>query len=96
MLDESATSVDPKGLGRVLIVVSIIFLILTAIVVILRCVVRLKYRLFGTDDGLMLIGWVSPCYSETRQDTVLTQSDPTRCIHCCWSACHLRRRGNKR
>ncbi|KAG5768815.1 hypothetical protein H9Q72_003800 [Fusarium xylarioides] len=58
MLDESATSVDPKGLGRVLIVVSTIFLILTAIIVILRCVVRLKYRLFGTDDGLMLIGWI--------------------------------------
>ncbi|CCT74472.1 related to integral membrane protein PTH11 [Fusarium fujikuroi IMI 58289] len=58
MLDESATSVDPKGLGRVLIVVSIIFLILTGIVVILRCVVRLKYRLFGIDDGLMLIGWI--------------------------------------
>ncbi|KAF5605651.1 integral membrane protein PTH11 [Fusarium pseudocircinatum] len=58
MLDESATSVDPKGLGRVLVVVSIIFLVLTAIIVILRCVVRLKYRLFGTDDGLMLIGWI--------------------------------------
>ncbi|KAF5962960.1 integral membrane protein PTH11 [Fusarium bulbicola] len=58
MLDESATSVDPKGLGRVLLVVSILFLILTAIIVILRCVVRLKYRLFGIDDGLMLIGWI--------------------------------------
>lgn len=59
MLDESATSVDPKGLARVLIIVPIIFLILTAVIVILRCVVRLKYRLFGIDDGLMLIGWVS-------------------------------------
>ncbi|KAF5670155.1 integral membrane protein PTH11 [Fusarium circinatum] len=58
MLDESATSVDPKGLGRVLLVVSILFLILTAIIVILRCVIRLKYRLFGIDDGLMLVGWI--------------------------------------
>ncbi|KAF5595178.1 integral membrane protein PTH11 [Fusarium subglutinans] len=58
MLDESATSVDPQGLGRVLLIVPILFLILTAIIVILRCVVRLKYRLFGIDDGLMLIGWI--------------------------------------
>ncbi|KAF5986608.1 integral membrane protein PTH11 [Fusarium coicis] len=58
MLDESATSVDPKGLARVLVIVPIIFLILTAVIVILRCVVRLKYRLFGIDDGLMLIGWI--------------------------------------
>ncbi|KAF4958351.1 hypothetical protein FGADI_2517 [Fusarium gaditjirri] len=58
MLDESATSVDPKGLARVLLVVCIFFLIPTAIIVILRCFVRLKYHLFGIDDGLMLIGWI--------------------------------------
>lgn len=85
MLDESATSVDPKGLGRVLIVVSIIFLILTGIVVILRCVVRLKYRLFGIDDGLMLIGWVSLCLSEIRQNN----TNPARyyMLHSLLSVC---------
>ncbi|PCD26476.1 hypothetical protein AU210_012901 [Fusarium oxysporum f. sp. radicis-cucumerinum] len=58
MLDESLRTVDPKGLALVLLVVSIFFLIPTGIVVILRCFVRLKYRLFGIDDGLMLIGWI--------------------------------------
>jgi hypothetical protein len=59
MLDESATTVDPKGLALLLIGVSIFFLIPTAIVVILRCFVRWKYSMFGRDDGLMLFGWVS-------------------------------------
>lgn len=63
MLDETVRTVDPKGLALVLLVVSIFFLIPTGIVVILRCFVRLKYRLFGIDDGLMLIGWVSLCHS---------------------------------
>ncbi|XEU97657.1 hypothetical protein FSHL1_002943 [Fusarium sambucinum] len=58
MLDENATAVDPRGLARLLIGVSIFFLIPTAIVVILRCFVRLKYAMFGLDDGLMLIGWL--------------------------------------
>ncbi|KAG7003733.1 hypothetical protein FOFC_19229 [Fusarium oxysporum] len=58
MLDESMRTVDPKGLALVLLVVSIFFLIPTGIVVVLRCFVRLKYRLFGIDDGLMLIGWI--------------------------------------
>lgn len=59
MLDESARSVDPKGLGLILLGVSIFFLIPTAIVIILRCYIRLKHRVFGIDDGLMLFGWVS-------------------------------------
>ncbi|EXL64396.1 hypothetical protein FOPG_19339 [Fusarium oxysporum f. sp. conglutinans race 2 54008] len=58
MLDENVRSVDPQGLARVLVSVSIFFLIPTAIVVILRCYVRLRYRMFGVDDGLMLIGWL--------------------------------------
>lgn len=59
MLDESARSVGPKGLGLILLGVSIFFLIPTAIVIILRCYIRLKRRIFGIDDGLMLFGWVS-------------------------------------
>ncbi|KAG7405419.1 hypothetical protein ACKAV7_013724 [Fusarium commune] len=58
MIDESATTVDPKGLARFLLAVSIFFLIPTGIIVMLRCFVRLKYRLFGVDDGLMLFGWM--------------------------------------
>jgi hypothetical protein len=59
MLHESARSVDPKGLGLILLGVSIFFLIPTAIVIILRCYIRFKHRVFGIDDGLMLFGWVS-------------------------------------
>ncbi|KAF4338087.1 integral membrane protein PTH11 [Fusarium beomiforme] len=58
MLDESARSVDPQGLARTLLGVSIFFLIPTAIIVILRCFVRLRYHIFGIDDGLMLFGWM--------------------------------------
>ncbi|KAF5710641.1 integral membrane protein PTH11 [Fusarium mundagurra] len=54
---ENAKSVDPQGLACILLGVSIFFLIPTAIVVILRCFIRLRYRVFGIDDSLMLIGW---------------------------------------
>ncbi|KAI1049598.1 hypothetical protein LB505_008076, partial [Fusarium chuoi] len=58
MLDASATWVKPSGLGRIMLVLSIVFLFLTAIVIILRCFVRFKYAIFGVDDGLMLAGWL--------------------------------------
>ena len=61
MVDESLRTVEPQGLARVLLGVFIFFLITTAIVVLLRCFVRLRHRIFGIDDGLMLIGWVSLC-----------------------------------
>ncbi|RGP81031.1 hypothetical protein FLONG3_820 [Fusarium longipes] len=57
-LDPSATSVQPTGLGQTLLILTIIFLILTSIVVILRCFTRAKYRIFGIDDALMLVGWM--------------------------------------
>ncbi|RBR26118.1 uncharacterized protein FIESC28_01146 [Fusarium coffeatum] len=57
MVDESLRTVAPQGLARVLLVIFIFFLITTAFVVILRCFVRLRYHIFGIDDGLMLIGW---------------------------------------
>jgi hypothetical protein len=34
--------------------------------------------------------------SGIMHNTVLTQLDTTRCIHCCRPACRLRRRGDKR
>ncbi|KAG5660146.1 hypothetical protein KAF25_003668 [Fusarium avenaceum] len=57
-LDANITSVEPTGIGCVLIATSIFFLISTSIVVALRCFVRLKHRIFGIDDGLMLFGWM--------------------------------------
>jgi hypothetical protein len=63
MIDQNITKVDPKGLARVMLVTSIFFLITTAIVIILRCSVRLKYHNFGVDDGHVLTGWVSLRYS---------------------------------
>jgi hypothetical protein len=62
-LDANATSVEPTGLGRVLFAIAIFFLIPTSIVVVLRCVIRLKHRIFGMDDGLMLFGWVGSTLS---------------------------------
>ncbi|KAH6993574.1 hypothetical protein EDB82DRAFT_566878 [Fusarium venenatum] len=57
-IDPSATSVRPTGLGQTLLGLTVFFLIPTSIVVILRCFTRVKYRLFGIDDGLMLVGWM--------------------------------------
>ncbi|KAM0318321.1 hypothetical protein ACHAPQ_010706 [Fusarium lateritium] len=57
-LDVSATSVEPTGLGRTLLGVTIFFLIPTSIIIVLRCYTRLKHHIFGVDDGLMLIGWM--------------------------------------
>ncbi|CAJ0542945.1 Ff.00g003320.m01.CDS01 [Fusarium sp. VM40] len=57
-LDGNITSVEPTGVGRVLFVLAIVFLIPTSIVVALRCVTRLKHHIFGIDDGLMLFGWM--------------------------------------
>ncbi|VUC26104.1 unnamed protein product [Clonostachys rosea] len=51
------TSIDPQGLGLVLLVVTLFFTPLTVIVIALRCGVRLKHSVFGMDDTLMVIGW---------------------------------------
>ncbi|CEI60069.1 hypothetical protein FVEN_g8140 [Fusarium venenatum] len=57
-LDANATSVEPTGIGRSLLIVTIIFLIITTIIIASRCWVRLRYKTFGVDDGLMLFGWM--------------------------------------
>ncbi|CAH0051652.1 unnamed protein product [Clonostachys solani] len=51
------TSIDPQGLGLVLLVVTLFFTPLTVIVIALRCGVRLKHKVFGMDDALMVVGW---------------------------------------
>ncbi|KAF5020649.1 hypothetical protein F66182_7326 [Fusarium sp. NRRL 66182] len=53
------TSITPQGLGLVLLVVTLFLVPPTSAVVVLRCWIRLKHRVFGTDDALMLAGWVS-------------------------------------
>lgn len=62
-IDANITSVEPTGVGRVLFVLAIFFLIPTSIVVALRCVTRLKHHIFGIDDGLMLFGWVGSTHT---------------------------------
>ncbi|KAM0337465.1 hypothetical protein ACHAPU_011542 [Fusarium lateritium] len=57
-LDASATAVEPTGLGRTLFGLTIFFLIPTSIIIALRCYTRLRHRIFGVDDGLMMIGWM--------------------------------------
>ncbi|CAG9998286.1 unnamed protein product, partial [Clonostachys byssicola] len=54
---EDVTSIDPQGLGLVLLVVTLFFTPLTVIVIALRCGVRLKHNVFGMDDALMVVGW---------------------------------------
>ncbi|KAF4987607.1 hypothetical protein FDECE_15361, partial [Fusarium decemcellulare] len=52
------TSINPEGLGLVLLVVTLFFTPPSAIVVALRCWIRAKHGVFGTDDALMLVGWL--------------------------------------
>ncbi|KAF4985670.1 hypothetical protein FDECE_16401 [Fusarium decemcellulare] len=57
-VDPDATSVEPKGLALVHLSFTIIFGVLSTIVIILRCWVRISHNVFATDDRLMLIGYV--------------------------------------
>ncbi|CAJ0555007.1 Ff.00g135200.m01.CDS01 [Fusarium sp. VM40] len=57
-IDATVTSVTPTGLGRTLLALTILFLIPTTIVIFLRCWIRLRHKIFGVDDGLMLVGWM--------------------------------------
>ncbi|CAI6089644.1 unnamed protein product [Clonostachys chloroleuca] len=54
---EDVTSIDPRGLGLVLLVVTLFITPLTVVVIALRCGVRLKHNVFGMDDALMVVGW---------------------------------------
>uniref|UniRef100_A0A8H7NP52 Rhodopsin domain-containing protein n=1 Tax=Bionectria ochroleuca TaxID=29856 RepID=A0A8H7NP52_BIOOC len=54
---EDVTSINPQGLGLVLLVVTLFITPLTVIVIALRCGVRLKHNVFGMDDALMVVGW---------------------------------------
>ncbi|RMJ08171.1 hypothetical protein CDV36_012228 [Fusarium kuroshium] len=56
-VDPNATTVEPTGLGRTLLGLTLFFPFPVVIVIVLRCWVRLKHKVFGVDDGLMVIGW---------------------------------------
>ncbi|KAH7109719.1 hypothetical protein B0J13DRAFT_516841 [Dactylonectria estremocensis] len=57
-VDPLATTLTPHGIGLALFIISISFSVLSAIIIGLRCWVRIRDRIFGTDDALMLVGWV--------------------------------------
>lgn len=58
-VDPDATTITPEGLGLVLLTVSLFYTLPSAIVVIARSTIRIRQGIFGMDDGLMLVGWVS-------------------------------------
>lgn len=51
--------IQPEGLALTTIVVTIVFTILSSIIVCLRFYVRLSLNSFAFEDWLMLFGWVS-------------------------------------
>lgn len=51
-------TINPLGLGRTLLGVTIFFAVATAFIISLRCWVRIRHKVFGIDDGLMVVGWV--------------------------------------
>ncbi|KAH7217258.1 hypothetical protein BKA60DRAFT_648429 [Fusarium oxysporum] len=51
-------TIEPRGLGLAQLITSIIFGILTTVVVFLRTFIRVKNGVFGADDILMVIGYV--------------------------------------
>ncbi|KAJ4249732.1 hypothetical protein NW762_012073 [Fusarium torreyae] len=53
-----ASTVEPHGLAMAQLVVSIIFGILSTVVIFLRSLVRFQHEIFGSDDALMLVGYV--------------------------------------
>lgn len=62
-VDPNATTVEPTGLGRTLLGLTLFFPFPVVIVISLRCWVRLKHKVFGVDDWLMVIGWVGRTHS---------------------------------
>lgn len=54
-----ALTVQPHGLAMVQLVSSIIFGILSTIVMFLRAQIRFRDKVFGMDDALMTAGYVS-------------------------------------
>lgn len=51
--------IEPEGLALALMVTTIVFTVLSTIVVALRFYARISLGLFSIEDWLMLAGWVS-------------------------------------
>jgi hypothetical protein len=52
-------AIQPEGLALALMVTTIVFTVLSTIVVALRFYARISLGLFSIEDWLMLAGWVS-------------------------------------
>lgn len=50
--------IQPEGLALSMLIVTIVFTILSSIIVCLRFYVRLSMNSFAVEDWLMLFGWV--------------------------------------
>ncbi|KAK2694663.1 hypothetical protein QWA68_005442 [Fusarium oxysporum] len=77
-------TIEPRGLGLAQLITSIIFGILTTVVVFLRTFIRVKNGVFGADDILMVIGYIlfailagvsskATYYGAGQRDTVLPE-----------------------
>ncbi|KAG5757967.1 hypothetical protein H9Q72_013888 [Fusarium xylarioides] len=80
----AAPTTEPRGLGLAQLITSITFGILTTVVVFLRTYIRVRNRVFGADDLLMVIGYIlfailvgvtaqSTFYGVGQRDTVLPE-----------------------
>lgn len=65
-------TIEPRGLGLAQLITSIIFGILTTVVVFLRTFIRVKNGVFGADDILMVIGYVGFITGMSRVTMQLT------------------------
>lgn len=64
-------SIKPEGLALALLLTTIVFTVISSIVVCLRFYVRIKLRSFSFEDWLMLVGWVSLPPFELREPSGL-------------------------
>lgn len=70
----AAPTIEPRGLGLAQLITSILFGILTTVVVFLRTFIRVKNRVFGADDMLMVIGYVGFTTGKSTVNMQLTCS----------------------
>ncbi|KAF4440959.1 integral membrane PTH11 [Fusarium acutatum] len=70
----AAPTIEPRGLGLAQLITSILFGILTTVVIFLRTFIRVKNRVFGADDMLMVIGYVGFTSGISKVTVQLTSS----------------------
>jgi hypothetical protein len=57
--DDVWRAVKPEGLALAILVTTLVFVVLTTIVIAMRIFIRLKTGTFGTDDWVMSAGYAS-------------------------------------